>query len=134
FNVSSRDESAWQSFNFAAFVGAFTDTAMASIAAIRARRAEIARQLAKLQAEDDELALVEQVLRRFSGEQESAPHASGVHQLLMRPRSQREFVLDALSASDAVWLRSDQIVSLARKRWGVAISERSLRPLLSVMK
>ncbi len=107
---------------------------MANIAAIRARRAEIARQLAKLQAEDDELALVEQVLRRFSGEQESAPHASGVRQLLMRPRSQREFVLDALSASDAVWLRSDQIVSLARKRWGVAISERSLRPLLSVMK
>lgn len=110
---------------------------MANIAVIRARRAEIARQLAKLKAEDEELALVEQVLSRFAHRdtQDGAPHSStGVRQRLLSPRSQREYVLDALSASDAVWLRSDQIVALARKRWGVVISERSLRPLLSVMK
>jgi hypothetical protein len=114
---------------------------MASIAAIRARRAEIAQQIARLAAEDEELAIVEQVLRRFDASSPGhemvvlggAAKAAGRHRLLT-PRSQREYVLDALANSDAVWLRSEQIVALARKRWGVAISERSLRPLLSVMK
>jgi hypothetical protein len=115
---------------------------MASIAVIRARRAEIAQQLARLRAEDDELAVVEQVLRRFDANSaeadgvaplRAAARAASRHSLLT-PRSQREYVLDALANADHVWLRSDQIVALARKRWGVSILESSLRPLLSVMK
>lgn len=108
---------------------------MTTIAVIRTRRAEIAQQLARLKAEDEELAMAEQVLRRFSDRGAAeAPQAASVRQRLLSPRSQREYVLDALAHSEHVWLRSDQIVALARKRWGVSISERSLRPLLSVMK
>jgi hypothetical protein len=115
---------------------------MATLTAIRERRAQIAQQVARLQTEDEELAVVEQVLKRFAERGEAdggAPtplqsRSSALRQRMLSPRSQREYVLDALANADAVWLRSDQIVAFARKRWGVAISERSLRPLLSVMK
>jgi hypothetical protein len=121
---------------------------MASITLIRARRAEISQQLARLKAEDDELAIVEQVLSRFSNAVAGsggvdggmttfgpAPVPGSTHtRLFQTPRSQREYVLDALATSDEVWLRSNEIITQARKRWGVTISERSLRPLLSVMK
>lgn len=115
---------------------------MASIALIRARRAEISQHMARLKAEDEELAIVEQVLSRFSNAAENGvatitptgPAPFHGVRLFQTPRSQREHVLDALATSDEVWLRSNEIIAQARKRWGVTISERSLRPLLSVMK
>jgi hypothetical protein len=116
---------------------------MPSISAIRARRSEISQQIERLRAEDEELRAVERVLQRLS-----APRAdegevlvlpdSGEGRSRLRdfrtPRSQREFVLDALATSEQAWLRSDEIIEHARKTWGVVISELSLRPLLSVMK
>ena len=112
---------------------------MASIAAIRARRLEISEAIARLKAEDDELAVAEHVLVRLSDVATGPWHSqTGPAETISRsqqvPRSQREFVLDALAHSDAAWLKSGEIVAVTKKRWGVTISERSLRPLLSVMK
>jgi hypothetical protein len=107
-----------------------------TLASIRARRAEIARTIALLQSEDEELATTESVLQRFTAS--SAPDAeSDGRQTLRkgpRPRSQREFVLEILASSETPCLRANEIIRQVKARWGVAIPEPSLRPLLSVMK
>lgn len=116
------------------------------VRALRARRAEIASAIEALRHEDEELAITEEVLGRFAGETSSkanfAPprarqartNESSAPSPSDRPQSQREFVLDALCAAPNAWLRTDEIIAVAKSRWGVAISAHSLRPLLTVMK
>ncbi|QGZ93365.1 hypothetical protein [Terricaulis silvestris] len=99
--------------------------------ALRARRAEIERAIERLSAEDSELAVTERVLARFSIDK-----VVGVsHQVRQpRPRSQREFVLEALGRSETAWLRSAEIVALIQTTWGEVIPELSVRPLLTSLK
>lgn len=107
---------------------------------LRTRRVEIARMIEALRAEDEELAIAEEVLGRLAdGEPRPrhAPHAIATPRARAAddpPKSQRELVLDALAASPTAWLRTRDIITVANKRWGVAIPEKSLRPLLSVLK
>jgi hypothetical protein len=107
-----------------------------TLASIRARRAEIARTIALLQSEDEELATTESVLQRFTASSApgAAPDGRQTPRKGPRPRSQREFVLEILASSESPWLRANEIIRLVKARWGVAIPEPSLRPLLSVMK
>lgn len=106
---------------------------MDAIAAIRERRAEIARRMDALVAEDRELATTEQVLARLSG---AAPTPVSVNDRRERgqPRSQREYVLDALAHSKDAWLRTSDIIQEVRARWGEIIPELSVRPLLTSLK
>lgn len=109
---------------------------------LRARRIEIARAIEALRAEDEELAIAEQVLGRLADGAPSPRHAQAPLAIAAPrartadgpPQSQRELVLDALAASPAAWLRTRDIIMVAKKRWGVTIPEKSLRPLLSVLK
>jgi hypothetical protein len=105
-----------------------------TLATIQARRAEIARAISLLQTEDQELATAEAVLQRFSRAAKPGSTVGLPPNPRSRPRNQREFVLDVLASSEPVWLRSSDIVRLAKLRWGVDLPEPSLRPLLSVMK
>lgn len=105
-----------------------------TLVTIRARRAEIARAISLLQTEDRELATAEAVLQRFSSAASPGATVGVPPDRRSRPRNQREFVLDVLASSEPVWLRSSEIVRLAKLRWGVDLPEPSLRPLLSVMK
>lgn len=105
--------------------------------AVRARRAEIARTIERLSAEDAELAVTEQVLARLLGAKGARtpyPPVPAVAGRALRPRSQREFVLDALARSDAAWLKSAEIIAFVQKTWGEVIPEMSLRPLLTNLK
>lgn len=114
------------------------------LSSIRARRAEIARaveerraELEKLRAEDACLAKTEEeYVTEFRGggvrgvaEDRAAFEAAPSNEV-----SQREAVLIALRRSDRAWLRSHEIAAAAKRYCGKTISERSLRPLLSVMK
>lgn len=103
-----------------------------ALATIRARREEIACAIAALHSEDDELAITEAVLMRFNGGVQAA--TKPLARRGPRPRTQREFVLEALASSETPWLRSSEIARLVKRRWGVIVPEPSLRPLLSVMK
>ena len=117
-----------------------------AITALRTRRAEIARAIEALVAEDQELATTEQVLARLSGEGEptrgrgaalvrsAGERTKGATRALKRPRSQREFVLDALSQASEPWLRTTDIIAEVKARWGEVIPEMSLRPLLTNLK
>jgi hypothetical protein len=117
-----------------------------SLDAIVERRALIAREIEQLRAEDEELAVAEQVLERLDlptgldrrradapPKGNGRPNSNGRRAAKM-PKTQREFVLDALGASPTALLRTRDIVALAESRWGVDIPEKSLRPLLTVMK
>lgn len=104
-----------------------------ALASIRARREEIARAVALLQSEDEELAITEEVLQRFTGGGAGGAKRAPLRRS-PRPRTQRELVLDVLASSESAWLRSHEIAKLAKGRWGAVIPEPSLRPLLSVMK
>jgi hypothetical protein len=133
----------------------------ANLSAVRARRALIARQLTELQAEDSELASVEDVLVRLSGTPKaaaaSAPKrrgrkpgpvrgargrkANGAAKPVKKGRgrsaaagSQRELVLAALKKPGAGWMDVKQIISSVKDSHGVSIPPRSLSPLLSNLK
>ncbi len=102
------------------------------LSVLRARRAEIAREIELLRGEDADLATAETVLARFSGERAhppAAPLRKGE-----RPTSQREFVIAVLSESDPAWLQTGEIIAEVKKRWTHKIPAPSLRPLLSGMK
>ncbi len=109
---------------------------------LRARRVQIAEMIETLRAEDQELEIAEQVLARMDAGSIRAPAKQGGARLMAprmsaigdAPKSQRELVLDALAASSIPWIRARDIISLAKSRWGVTIPEKSLRPLLSVLK
>lgn len=105
-----------------------------TLADIQARRDEIARDIERLRLEDEELAIAEQVLERLGGAEPRPRRAVPAPQAANAPRSQRELVLDALEASAEPWLKAKEIIALVRKRWSVAIPEKSLRPLLTMMK
>ncbi|MEZ5960632.1 MAG: hypothetical protein R3C30_09440 [Hyphomonadaceae bacterium] len=105
-----------------------------TLADIQARRDEIAREIERLRLEDEELAIAEQVLERLSGAEPRPRRPQPTPQAANAPRSQREFVLDALETSPEPWLKAKEIIAMARKRWAVVIPEKSLRPLLTMMK
>lgn len=96
-------------------------------------------------AEDQELATTEQVLARLAGDPAATRRTPGPKaalekamgaspRTLKRPRSQREFVLDALSHSPEPWLKTVDIIAQVKTRWGEVIPEMSLRPLLTNLK
>ncbi len=121
---------------------------------IRMRRLSIARMLETLQAEDAELAHVEEVLARLasgsSGSQETGRSAKtagvgkrgrvngnakrGPGRKSNGAMSQRELILAALQASSEPWMKVQQIISAVKARHGVAMPARSISPLLSNMK
>lgn len=105
-----------------------------TLADIQARRDTIAREIECLRLEDEELAIAEQVMERLGGTEPRARQPFATPQAANAPRSQREFVLDALEISPEPWLKAKEIIAIARKRWSVVIPEKSLRPLLTVMK
>lgn len=110
------------------------------LATLRARRAEIARTIKDLSAEDRELATAELVLQRIASAPGQASRRSpgsarqGENNDRRRPRSQREYVIETLATSSKAWLRTNEIVTLVKKRWGEEIPELSLRPLLTQLK
>lgn len=106
-----------------------------ALTAIQARRVEIARALEALGAEDRELATTEDVLARLgAGSARPARVVALDAKNQQRPKSQREFVLDALARSPEPWLRAKDIIALVHARWDEDIPELSLRPLLSTLK
>lgn len=101
---------------------------------LKARRAEIARELERLRREDQELAAVETVLDRYA-EGEFVLHSERmVPAARSTPKSQREMVLAVLEDCIPPWVSSGDLVREARSRWGLEVDIKSLRPLLSVMK
>lgn len=107
---------------------------MDPLIAIRARRAEIARLIEALAIEDRELATTEHVLERLNGKGANSGHVGRKPAPHQRPRSQREFVLDALAHAKTPWLKTAEIIAEVKSRWGETIPELSLRPLLSTLK
>lgn len=115
---------------------------MKMLAAIRARRAEIAKAMEVLAIEDQQLATTEQVLSRLGNSNAAAPSPGfepgrrRATQLNQKPRfrTQREFVLEALAVSPAAWLRTADLVAYVKSRWGEVMPELSLRPLLTKLK
>lgn len=105
-----------------------------TLADILARRDVIAREIERLRLEDEELAIAEQVMERLGGVEPKPRRPLAAPQAANAPRSQREFVLDAPETSPEPWLLAKEIIAIARTRWSVAIPEKSLRPLLTVMK
>lgn len=105
-----------------------------TLADIQARRDTIAREMERLRFEDEELAIAEQVMERLAGAEPKPRRPLATPQAANAPRSQREFVLDVLETSPEPWLKAKEIIALARTRWSVVIPEKSLRPLLTVMK
>jgi hypothetical protein len=103
---------------------------------VHARRLEISRRIAELQAEDKELATTETVLSRLhEGAQTKAkPAATKKAAANARPTSQRECVLSVLESCEPAWISGNDIVAAARQRWGFEVPQRSLRPLLTLMK
>ncbi|MBL8544348.1 MAG: hypothetical protein JNJ63_11135 [Hyphomonadaceae bacterium] len=121
------------------------------VSVIRARRAEIALQLESLRAEDGELAAAEAVLSRLAGAERSvssgssrrrapppsqAPSQTPAQARRTRPlpRSQREFVLEALRTCTPPWRRTNDVLDDIFARWGVRIAAKSVRPLISGLK
>lgn len=104
-----------------------------AMSAVRTRREEIGRSMERLKAEDQELATAEAVLARLEAKTESSSVrvAAPVDSASL---SQRALVIKLLSSSDCEWLRSGDILKQIKERYGVDIPERSVRPLLSVMK
>lgn len=106
--------------------------------AVQNRREEIRRELEQLRHEDTQLEIAERALSQLgsrvgrnealSARERPAPTSGRA------PTSQREVVLQVLLESHDVWLRSGDIVDIARRRWGIKVPEKSLRPLLSIMK
>ncbi len=111
---------------------------MNALAEIRRRRAEIARLLDALASEDHELATTENVLERLERGEGAAPGGLTAPRswepAALRPRSQREFVIDALARAEAPWMRASDIVLAVKRHWGEDIRELSLRPLLTALK
>lgn len=111
-----------------------------AMSVLKARRQEIANTIERLKAEDKELASAEAVVERLAAgaakTSGAAPPRARAAKALAKasPRSQRTLVLQLLSSCDPPWLGSGEIVKEVRSRYGVEIPERSLRPLLSVMK
>lgn len=105
---------------------------MSPLAAIAARRLEIQNEFERLKAEDIELARTEAVLSRFSTPRRASPNPPRPSH--SHPKSHREIVIAALGSSPTPWVRATDIVGVAKTRWGIAIAEKSLRPLLTVMK
>jgi len=117
---------------------------MDALTTIRRRRAEIAHAMEALGSEDRELATTEHVLERLERGGEApgrgevakfeppAPRRTRGQDL--RPRSQREFVIDALAHAEQPWMRTSEIVQHVKRHWGEDIPELSLRPLLTVLK
>jgi hypothetical protein len=105
--------------------------------AVQGRREEIRRELEQLRHEDTQLEIAERALSQLAargGRTESPARERPVSTSGRAPTSQREVVLQVLLESHEVWLRSGDIVDIARKRWGIKVPEKSLRPLLSIMK
>lgn len=102
--------------------------------ALRARRADIAREIKLLSDEDSELAVAETVFLRLSGEHAPVKERASHKLEPDSPGTQREYVLWALNRSPQPWISSGEIIAMVSREWGVTIPERSLRPLLSVMK
>ena len=125
------------------------------IAALRARRAEIARALEALEAEEAELATAEAVLLRLAPPSARAklaslasppPHAPRAQprsfapaeipparRRALRQSSQRARVLEILATCNPAWVTIDDIVRIAARR-NFKISVNSLRPRLTLMK
>ncbi len=117
---------------------------MDALTTIRRRRAEIAHALEALASEDRDLATTEHVLERLERGGET-PARGEVAKLAppaprrargqnLRPRSQREFVIDVLSRAEQPWMRTSEIVQTVQRQWGEEIPELSLRPLLTALK
>ena len=105
------------------------------LAVLRARRAEIAREIELLRGEDADLATAENVLGRYANL--SRPGQAPVpapRRKSERPGSQREFVMDVLLDCDPPWLQTGEILEAVARRWNHKIPAQSLRPLLSGMK
>jgi hypothetical protein len=101
-----------------------------AMSAVRTRRQEIGRTIQRLKAEDRDLATAEEVLTRF----EAGRGGLASEPVDNSSLSQRALVIKLLSTSDSEWLRSGDILLQIKERYGVDIPERSVRPLLSVMK
>jgi hypothetical protein len=104
---------------------------------VQARRDEIARELDSLRHEDQQLEIAEQALRKLAvrpAPLNAARILSTAPAAHREPRSQREVVLQVLREAKEPWMRSGEIVDQAHTRWSIRVPEKSLRPLLSVMK
>jgi hypothetical protein len=118
-------------------IGYYMNDAMS---ALKARRDEISRAMAKLKVEDLELATAQAVLERFGADasvergERTPPWTLDVPRVKGAPRSQRSLVIELLSACEPPWVRSGDIVEQVKQSFGADIPERSLRPLLSVLK
>jgi hypothetical protein len=111
--------------------------------AIAAKREEIRTEIDRLKAEDADLVRAEEVLSRLNPGQApaasarlKAPRQEPVRASLAHrpPKSHRELVIAALGHAPKPWLRSNDIIEIANQRWGAVIADKSLRPLLTVMK
>jgi hypothetical protein len=103
--------------------------------AVQARRDQIARELEELQSEDAQLAIAEQALARLYGDTSSSSARARAYPAPTQfPQTQREVVLQTLRDTPTPWVQSRDIVESAKLRWGIEVPEKSLRPLLSVMK
>jgi hypothetical protein len=105
-----------------------------NLGALLSRREHISRQIAKLRAEDAELSIAERVLRRLLGGAVFEDAADKAQRANAAPKTQKDIVIEVLRVDETVWMKSGEIVEAARRRLGADIPERSLRPLLSVMK
>lgn len=120
---------------------------------LQQRRAEIAREIEALKAEDKDLAHAERILQRLlqnSGppakrqaaksniEEASAESARAASARGRRPKSgdksQKDLVIEALSRSSEPWLNVRDIIQEVHDLSGVAIPRKTLSPLLSYLK
>jgi hypothetical protein len=116
--------------------------ANAPIDAVRDRRLQIAQEIETLRDEDEQLAIAELALQRLLGRRDGSALAERTPGQAKRqpgreigaPRSQREAVVEILRLSPEPWIKSGDLVDYARRLWGMDLPEKSLRPLLSVMK
>jgi hypothetical protein len=113
----------------------------ANLEAVRFRRAQVSDEIRRLKAEDAQLQIAEQVLRRLTPEafvgatpiaQRAAPRPGS--RKPTTPRSQRDLVLRVLQDCDDPWLSTREVIDQIKQKWSVAIPEKSLRPLLSLLK
>lgn len=113
------------------------------IAVLRRKRGEISLvlarlrdEVARLEADLLDLETAEAVLVRIGQSPSAGEKIAGESpsRANSRPKSQRQFVIEALQQCEPIWVRSGTIVELIQQKWGVSVPERSLRPLLTSLK
>lgn len=106
---------------------------MSDLIQVRARRANIAQLRAALDKEDAELATVERVLLRLSGE---APAATSQREPLgvRIVRGNKALVTRVLEDVPHPWMTADEIKNEIERTTGNVIGKTTLFPLLTAMK